>query len=78
MQLTGWQQHKIFPLSRKTRPFSDPSGRVLKHPTVRRAIADRAKTAAAVSTAARGGRGGGGGGGGSSSGRKQKSSSGGE
>eukprot|EP00750_Incisomonas_marina_P014133 INCI17608.4.p1 GENE.INCI17608.4~~INCI17608.4.p1 ORF type:complete len:1235 (+),score=194.75 INCI17608.4:93-3707(+) len=47
MHLTGWQQQKIYPLNRKLRPFSDPSGRVLKHPLVRKAISDRVKSASA-------------------------------
>ncbi len=62
MQLTGWQQQKVYPLSRKPRPFSDPSPRVLHTSVVRRAIEDRVKN---------------GGGGGASAvtraGRKQKS-----
>lgn len=53
MHLTGWQQQKIYPLNRKLRPFSDPSGRVLKHPLVRKAIADRAKSAATAVGAGR-------------------------
>jgi len=42
MKLTGWQQHKIYPLNRNIRSFSDPSTRVLLHANVQRAIEARA------------------------------------